>query len=314
MKKKKPFVKKNAGNVLANIQFFNKSMGMGESMEDEKIILEYEDLPVEVNYGDIDDTTGIGREYEENEISFEFEVDKDRVIDKLWDFMQYDAAWGDVVEELNDSESIKRYIENNFDELFEYFEEDLKHHFREEAIEVAAGSYEVEDEDNGEYYYDDEEFLEDYKRPCGLRECIARLDINTDCRYDLLNLYDASLMENNTAGKKTLEKMICEGKSVRAIYKHLEKAFSSCGKLSESVMSDLDIEVQEAGGKDAWLRRADREIAHLESELNFLREKAPREMRIGGAFDDVEEIEDAMAATEAELEEWRNKKSVVSRG
>jgi len=312
MKKKKPFVKKDAGNVPANIQFFNKSMGMGESMENEKVILEYEDLPIEVNYGDVDLETGVGKEYEETSISFDFEVDKDRVIDKIWDFMQNDVAWEDEINQLTNAEEVEQYIEENFDELFDYFNEDLLHHFEDEAREEATGEYEVEESDDGEYYYDDEDFFEDYRTPRTLRECISRLDNDTDGEYDLLNLYDASLMEYNGAGRRTLEKMVREGGNVKAIYEHLEKAFSANPTLNESAMSDLDIEVQEAGGKANWLRRADKEIDHLESELEFLKNQAPREMRIGGAFDNVEEIEDAVAATEAELEDWRNKRKVIA--
>lgn len=311
MKKKKPFVKKDAGNVPAGIQFFNKSMGMGESMQNEKVTLEYEDLPIEVNYGEIDDTTGVGREFAADEVSYDFEVDKERVVDKIWDFMQEDVSWGDVVESFNNSEDVKAYIEENFDELFDYFNEDLLHHFKDEAIEEAIVDYEVPEEDDGEYYYEDEDFFEDYEQPRTLRESIKKLDVDTDGEYDLLNLYEASLIENNRRGCASLERMLKEGKDASVIYRHLNRAFLSSQNLHESIMSDLDIEVQEAGGKEDWLYRADAEIKHLETELAFLKDQAPREMRVGGAFDSIVEIEDAITATEEELENWRNKKAVV---
>lgn len=313
MKKKRPFVKKDAGNVPAGIQFFNKSMGMGESMQNEKVTLEYEDLPIEVNYGKIDDMTGVGREFVAEEVSYDFEVDKERVVDKIWDFMQEDASWGNVVKYVarSGSDAVKDYIEENFDELFDYFNEDLLHHFKDEAIEAATVDYEAPEEDDGEYYYEDEDFFEEYEQPRTLRESIKQLDIDTDGEYDLLNLYEASLIENNKKECISLERMLKEGKDASVIYRHLNRAFRSSQNLHESIMSDLDIEVQEAGGKDEWLYRADAEIKHLETELAFLKDHAPREMRVGGAFDSIVEIEDAITATEEELENWRNKKAVV---
>ena len=82
-------------------------------------------------------------------------------------------------------------------------------------------------------------------------------------------------------------------------------------KLDEGVMSDLDIDAQEAGGYDKLTAKLEYEISKLRQERNFLKNQAPKEIGRGGAFDSQEEINDALSATERALNRAEMKLSIV---
>ena len=73
------------------------------------------------------------------------------------------------------------------------------------------------------------------------------------------------------------------------------------GRIKEGVMSDLDLDIQEAGDKDALITKLEYNVKKLRQEIYFLTKQAPREIGKGGAFDSQEEIDDALKATERAL-------------
>lgn len=81
--------------------------------------------------------------------------------------------------------------------------------------------------------------------------------------------------------------------------------------LRESAMSELYLEVQEAGGLDAWIKDAKERMKRISRDLYLLDTQARREINAGGAFDSVEELEDAIEAEQREYNELKSKYDVV---
>lgn len=79
-------------------------------------------------------------------------------------------------------------------------------------------------------------------------------------------------------------------------------------------MSDLDIEVKEAKGKNAWLRKNRKEMEEEERELDYLQNEAPREIGRGGNFESMSEISDAIKETKDYINYLKNKRAVVLYG
>lgn len=67
--------------------------------------------------------------------------------------------------------------------------------------------------------------------------------------------------------------------------------------LIEGRMSDLQIEVNEAGGPKAYVKNALKLLSELSSYINFLDTQARKEINKGGAFDNSQELEDALKST-----------------
>lgn len=80
--------------------------------------------------------------------------------------------------------------------------------------------------------------------------------------------------------------------------------------LNETAISDLAYDVQ---FEDGYVDKLKRNISDLEKELDFLKNTAPKEIRRGGAFDSQEEIDDAVKATERELDLQRAKYNIIKR-
>ena len=80
---------------------------------------------------------------------------------------------------------------------------------------------------------------------------------------------------------------------------------------NEGVISDLDVDVQEAGDKDALITKLEYDTKKLRQEIHFLTDQAPREVGKGGAFDSQEEINDALNATKRALNRAELKLSIL---
>lgn len=78
--------------------------------------------------------------------------------------------------------------------------------------------------------------------------------------------------------------------------------------LNETATSDLAYDVQ---FEDGYVDKLKKNIYDLEKELDFLKNTAPKEIRSGGAFDSQEEIDDAVKATERELNLQRAKYNII---
>lgn len=79
--------------------------------------------------------------------------------------------------------------------------------------------------------------------------------------------------------------------------------------LEESAMSELDLEIQDP----EFINKLRRNIKYLENEIDFLVNQAPKEIRRGGAFDSQEEIDDALEATQRELNREKAKLAIIQR-
>ena len=96
--------------------------------------------------------------------------------------------------------------------------------------------------------------------------------------------------------KKTVEKSITESKHETLV---------------ESVMSDLDLEVKEAGGKEAWMTDIDEQIDDLTHYLNYLKKNAYNEVNRGGNFESADEVDEAVRNCEKQLSLLKSKKQIV---
>lgn len=81
--------------------------------------------------------------------------------------------------------------------------------------------------------------------------------------------------------------------------------------LRESAMSELDVEIQSAGGLDAWIKATKEKLKRISKDLYFLDTQARREINAGGAFDSVEELEDAIEAEQREYNELKDRYNYV---
>ena len=84
--------------------------------------------------------------------------------------------------------------------------------------------------------------------------------------------------------------------------------------LTESYMSDLSVDVQEAGGKERLIKSLERQVLALQSELDFLNTIASREVGAGGSFDSMTEIEEAAIQTEKALRTAQAKLGILKEG
>lgn len=80
--------------------------------------------------------------------------------------------------------------------------------------------------------------------------------------------------------------------------------------LEESAMSELDLDLQDP----EYIDKLNKNIKALENEINFLTNQAPKEIRKGGAFDNQEEIDDAIEQTNRELAREKAKLAIIKRG
>ncbi len=80
----------------------------------------------------------------------------------------------------------------------------------------------------------------------------------------------------------------------------------------ESVMSELDTEVKDAGGKEAWIAKVDEEIVDLQHYLHYLNNHAFNEINRGGNFDSEAEVEEAIANTEKEINDLKAKRAIIN--
>lgn len=170
---------KNAGNVEHNIAMFNKMnsgeqldvnpmngttsepAGMGESIElkesdmnEEKVILEYHDLPVDVETS-IDGPSGyydrqLGgwvdtrKEAATGLVDWDFQTTKNDIIEFLQDdeFVQGELWTDDIT-----GEEFDMLLEQNFDAILDKFMRLVKDHFYYDAIEQATEYYSTLEED-----------------------------------------------------------------------------------------------------------------------------------------------------------------------
>lgn len=92
----------------------------------------------------------------------------------------------------------------------------------------------------------------------------------------------------------------------------IKKACRRGNAMNEGALKEIDLEVQEAGGVGAYIDSLESQLRGLSREMRFLRGQARREMKAGGAYDSVDEINDALTATVKEYNEVRKKYDYIS--
>lgn len=98
--------------------------------------------------------------------------------------------------------------------------------------------------------------------------------------------------------------------------KNLHYYDESCGSkrgknLEEGAMSELDLDIEEAGSQDELIEKIKYEITKLRREQRFLISQAPREIGKGGNFDSQSDIDDALRAVERALSREEAKLAIV---
>ncbi len=185
------YLNTDAGNVEHNVAMFNKMnspidapmnnpisgpfggdvsapagecAAMGEGLEKPEINpmieLEYEDITVTV-YGEQRDAD----DWDEWEVQtdWSYKVDRDDIEVLIFENYLSDEdlpGWDDMHEE-----QVEKFIKDNFDSLFEKYEEQIKEHYYDDAVEDAQNRYEYEP-DYPEYEpYDEDDLWEELHKP-----------------------------------------------------------------------------------------------------------------------------------------------------
>ena len=77
--------------------------------------------------------------------------------------------------------------------------------------------------------------------------------------------------------------------------------------MNEGAMSNLDLEIKEAGGQESWKDLASKELAEMKDSLHYLRTYAPKEIGAGGNYDSARELQDDIDALEKDIDELQTK-------
>lgn len=83
-------------------------------------------------------------------------------------------------------------------------------------------------------------------------------------------------------------------------------------ELTEGAFKDLAFDIEEAGGKENWLKQMRSKISECKEMLDYLKNIAPREVNRGGAYDSYEEISEALIEIEMALKELEAQEAIVS--
>lgn len=83
--------------------------------------------------------------------------------------------------------------------------------------------------------------------------------------------------------------------------------------LSESAMSNLDLEIQEVGGKEKYIEEKEKELSDLENYVLYLNSQAMREIGKGGNFESRDEVEDSLSDTAKQINELKAKIEIAKR-
>lgn len=81
--------------------------------------------------------------------------------------------------------------------------------------------------------------------------------------------------------------------------------------MNESAMSNLDLEIKEAGGKKSWKEKARQELADMIENLEYLKTYAPKEVNAGGNYDSITELQDDIEDLEKAINELNVKLNFV---
>ena len=123
---------------------------------------------------------------------------------------------------------------------------------------------------------------------------IFHVDTDISSSEDTVN--ESIVNNNKSIQSKNVKKQVVEAKHETLV---------------ESVMSDLDLEVKEAGGKEAWIANVDEQIDDLSHYLNYLKKSAYNEVNRGGNFESTDEVDEAIRDCEKQLGLLKSKKQII---
>ena len=123
---------------------------------------------------------------------------------------------------------------------------------------------------------------------------IFHVDTDISSSEDTVN--ESIVNNNKSIQSKNVKKQVVEAKHKTLV---------------ESVMSDLDLEVKEAGGKEAWIANIDEQIDDLSHYLNYLKKSAYNEVNRGGNFESTDEVDEAIRNCEKQLGLLKSKKQII---
>ena len=83
------------------------------------------------------------------------------------------------------------------------------------------------------------------------------------------------------------------------------------GPLTEGKMKELDIEIKNAGSKEAYVKVCQDKINSLKEYLNYLNTTAYHDINRGGNFDSIEELDEVIEETQKELQDLTAKMDYV---
>ena len=81
--------------------------------------------------------------------------------------------------------------------------------------------------------------------------------------------------------------------------------------MNEGAMSNLDLEIKEAGGKKNWKEKARKELSDMIEHLEYLKTYAPKEVNAGGNYDSIEELQDDIEDLEKSINDLNSKLDYV---
>lgn len=82
-------------------------------------------------------------------------------------------------------------------------------------------------------------------------------------------------------------------------------------KLTEGKMKEIDIEMQDAGGKEAYIKQLENELKTVRAERHYLDTIARSQVNRGGAYDNEEEVNEAIAEYDKDIASLEAKLKIV---
>lgn len=161
------------------------------------------------------------------------------------------------------------------------------------------------------------ETQEDYERFCKEEvepgETITQAIKRYRDEINDLELDESVLFESNVDKDKVLDYIsnakayIEENKFAQAKDSLTSAANLLDAPINEGAMSNLDLEIKEAGGQESWKDLASKELAEMKDSLHYLRTYAPKEIGAGGNYDSARELQDDIDALEKDIDELQTK-------
>lgn len=202
------------------------------------------------------------------------------------------------------------------DSAFTRFVRKIKAHLDDDQLEQLRAAFDNGNHE-GEMYDDARDYMEEFDESCKPKvvesshyrapsnpydEAPEDCDDDIDDRFlDSFYGYDPDLTDLHSKRHQFDGYLTDDGEGEQFDYDD--------DVLEESAMSNLDLDLQDPH----YIEKLQKEIDALEDEIDFLKTQAPHEIRRGGAFDSQEEIDDAIEATERELNRSKAKMAIINK-